>query len=166
MATSFLRFLVLFSSSILSDFMVKLNFPEFEYKWKRENDKLFIFDVIRKKYVMLTPEEWVRQHVVNYLINSLKYPKSLFKVEGGLRYNQLQKRSDITIFDRSGAAWMIIECKSPELKLNQQVLEQVSVYNSTMNAKYIAITNGLSHYCFEIKREEQLTTLLPDFPAF
>jgi len=146
--------------------MVKLNFPEFEYKWKRENDRLYIFDSIRKKYVVLTPEEWVRQHVVNYLTEHRAYPRMLVKIEGGLRYNQLQKRSDITVFSRTGTPWMVIECKAPDVSLNQQALQQVSVYNKTLQAKYVTVTNGLQWHCFEIKKEEQITTLLSDFPQF
>jgi type I site-specific restriction endonuclease len=146
--------------------MVKLNFPEFEYKWKRENDRLFIFDSIRRKFVVLTPEEWVRQHVVNYLTEHRAYPRALIKVEGGLRYNRVQKRSDITIFDRRGNPWMVVECKASDVTLNQQALQQVSVYNKTLAAMYVAVTNGLQWYCFEIKKEEQSATLLSDFPKF
>ena len=82
--------------------MYQLNLPTFDYKLKKADGKVWIFDVIRKKYIVLTPEEWVRQHFIHYLINDFKYPRSLVKIEGGLTYNQLQKRSDITVFDREG----------------------------------------------------------------
>ena len=95
--------------------MIKLNLPDFDYKLKKAEGKVWIFDVIRKKYLVLTPEEWVRQHVVHFLITHKKYPKALIKLEGGLNYNQLQKRSDIVVFDREGKPWMIMECKAPAI---------------------------------------------------
>src|SRR5204863_9718286 len=98
--------------------MYALNLPTFEYKLKKADGKVWIFDVIRKKFVVLTPEEWVRQHFVNYLIQHLQYPKSLIKIEGGLTFNQLQKRSDIVVFDRFAKPWMVIECKAPTLRLS------------------------------------------------
>jgi hypothetical protein len=127
--------------------MYKLNLPAFDYKLQKADGKVWIFDVIRKKYIVLTPEEWVRQHFVNYLITELQYPRSLVKVEGGLSYNQLQKRSDIVVFDREGKPWMIIECKSPTLNLSSDTLMQASVYNASLKAKYLTVTNGLLHYC-------------------
>src|SRR5690349_20217504 len=146
--------------------MLKLNLPEFEVNLKKSEGKIWIFDGIRKKYLVLTPEEWVRQHLVNYLINHLKYPKSLINVERGLRYNQLQKRSDITVFDRSGNAWMIIECKSPEVNLDQKTVLQVAVYNADVKAKYVAVSNGLKHVCYETKADVKDVVLMKDFPEY
>src|SRR5688572_31218406 len=99
--------------------MHKLNLPAFDYKLKKVDGKVWIFDVIRKKYVILTPEEWVRQHFIYYLVTELHYPRALVRVEGGLVYNTLNKRSDIVIFGREGAPWMLVECKSPTLKLSE-----------------------------------------------
>jgi type I site-specific restriction endonuclease len=147
--------------------MYKLNLPEFDYKLKKADGKVWIFDGIRKKYVMLTPEEWVRQHIIHYLTEKKNYPKSLIKVEGGLVYNQLQKRSDIVVFDRRGEPWMVIECKSPDLAVSPSTLSQASVYNVTLKAEYITVTNGLVHYCARIDwahRETRLMDDLPDFP--
>lgn len=129
--------------------MINLNLPPFEYKVKKEDGKVWIFDVLRKKYIILTPEEWVRQHFVNYMTEQLSYPRALIKVEGGLTYNQLQKRSDIVVFDREGKPWMIVECKSADCKLSPATLRQASVYNATLKAKYLVVTNGLSHFYFE-----------------
>ena len=112
--------------------MVKLNLPAYDVGLKKEQGKIFIFDLLRKRYVVLTPEEWVRQHFIQYLINHLKYPKALIKVEGGLVFNTLQKRSDIVVFNREGNPWMMIECKAPELKLSKRTIRQASIYNHSL----------------------------------
>jgi len=146
--------------------MYKLNLPEINPSLKKENGKVLIFDGIRKKYIVLTPEEWVRQHFIHYLIIELKYPKSLFRIEGALTYNKLQKRSDILVFDRNGKAWMLIECKSPTIKLNQKAFNQVAVYNMTIGAKYIAVTNGMAHFCFEAGQPGVEPKFMEKFPEF
>lgn len=147
--------------------MYKLNLPAFEPLIRKQEGKVYIFDNIRKKYVLLTPEEWVRQNFVNYLINHLNYPRALFKIEGGLTYNQLQKRSDILVRDRAGKPWMLIECKSPEVKVTQAAFNQVAVYNMTIGARYVAITNGLVQYCFHSLHSESGKNLFLDsFPEF
>ncbi len=146
--------------------MYKLNLPGYDPSLKKENGKVWIFDVIRKKYIVLTPEEWVRQHFINYLIAELKYPRSLFRIEGSLTYNKLQKRSDILVFDRNGKAWMLIECKSPTIKLNQKAFNQVAVYNMTLSAKYLAVTNGMAHFCFEAAQTGSEPKALQNFPEF
>ena len=145
--------------------MVNLNLPTFNYKLKKADGKVWIFDGIRKKFVVLTPEEWVRQHFINYLTHELLYPKPLIKIEGGLRYNQLSKRSDIVIFNRTGKPWMVIECKAPEIEIDTQVALQVSAYNFTLKASYVVITNGLRHLCFEMASEIKSLPELPEFPA-
>src|SRR5690242_3296036 len=117
--------------------MIPLNLPPFEYRLREEEGRQWIFDVIRKKFIVLTPEEWVRQHVVNYLVVHLQNPKSLIKVEGGLTYNKLSKRSDVLIRDRDGNPWMIIECKAPSVKIDRSAVNQAAVYNTTHKAKYI-----------------------------
>jgi len=155
-----------FPSFRTSSHMHKLNLPEFEYSLRKADDKVWIFDVIRKKFLVLTPEEWVRQHFVHYLISELRYPKSLIKLEGGLKYNSLSKRSDIVVFDRTGIPWMIVECKSPDQKISENILHQASVYNSTLKAKYLAITNGLKHYCCCVNWELRKTELMTVLPSF
>src|SRR6478752_9392648 len=104
---------------------MQLNFPTYKFKTKREQDINYVFDIIRKKYIVLTPEEWVRQHVVHHLIQDYKYPKSLFRIEGSLTFNKLQKRSDILIRDREGKPWMLVECKAPDIKLSQKAFNQI-----------------------------------------
>jgi predicted type IV restriction endonuclease len=146
--------------------MNRLNLPAFDYKLKKEAGKHYILDLIRRKYVALTPEEWVRQHFVHYLINDLKYPKSLFKVESGLKFNKLQKRSDILIHNRDGKAWMLVECKSPDIKLTQKAFNQIAVYNMTIGAQYLAVTNGMVHFCCRAKLGPEEAEFLPNFPVF
>lgn len=146
--------------------MLKLNLPEFDLNLRKSEGKVWIFDGIRKKYILLTPEEWVRQHLVNYFINHLKYPRSLVQIERGHQYNQLQKRSDIIVFDRTGNPWIIVECKSPETELNQKSILQVAVYNSNIKAKYVSISNGLKHYCYEATGDPEKVVMMKDFPAY
>ena len=146
--------------------MYKLNLPPFDYKLKKAEGKVWIFDVIRKKFIVLTPEEWVRQHFLHYVINDLRYPKSLIKVESGLIYNQLSRRSDILIYDHEANPWMIIECKSPTLKLSEKAVLQASAYNASLRAKYLTISNGLLHYCAATDWAMGTTTLLSELPSF
>lgn len=146
--------------------MLPLNLPVYHPKIKKEAGKVWIFDVIRKKFIVLTPEEWVRQHFIQYLINQLKYPRSLFKVESGLSFNDLQKRSDIVVHDRNGRPWMIVECKSPTIKLSQRAFNQISVYNMNIGARYLAVTNGMVHYCCEAASPGVEPVFMQEFPEF
>src|SRR5689334_8566895 len=106
--------------------MIKLNLPAYEHRTRESEGKLWIFDPLRKKFLVLTPEEWVRQHFINYLVVHQKYPKALIKIEGGLTYNQLAKRSDVVVFNREGKPWMLVECKSPDIVLSEQVIRQAA----------------------------------------
>jgi hypothetical protein len=146
--------------------MLRLNLPEFEFKVKKADGKLWIFDSIRRKDVVLTPEEWVRQHFINYMINHLHYPKTLIRIEGGLKYNQLSKRADLVIYDRAGAPWMVVECKSADQEVNESTVRQASVYNHTMKAKYLVVTNGMKHYCAAIDWEKHGYQMLITMPEF
>lgn len=143
--------------------MVKLNLPSFEYKLKDANGKVWIFDGIRKKYVVLTPEEWVRQHFINYLIDHIHYPKALLRVEAGLKYNKLSKRSDIVVYDRNGMPWMVVECKAPDIVIDEKSAMQVSIYNKTLKATYVVLTNGMKHLCFDVSKEIKSLSELPAF---
>ena len=127
--------------------MVKLNLPEYPAKIKMQGTRRFIFDQIRKKYVILTPEEWVRQHFLNYLIKDLEYPRSLVKVESGLMVNSMGRRSDILVYNKEIAPYLLIECKAAHRALNHKALDQLSIYNRTIKAQYLVLTNGLRHYC-------------------
>jgi len=144
--------------------MEKLNLPEFDIKLKQEGDKTWVFDLLRKKYVVLTPEEWVRQHFLNYLTTSLGYPKSLMKVESGMRHHKLIRRTDILVYNREAKPFMLVECKAAEVSLNQAVFDQVSAYNQAYQAPHLVITNGLHHFCCKLDFQSQKYEFLTDLP--
>ena len=146
--------------------MEKLVFPPFEYKLGNQQGKVSIFDIIRKKHIILTPEEWVRQHLVHFLINQLNYPKSLISVEDGLKVNKMQKRSDIIIYNRLGKVFMVVECKSAKIKLGQNSMIQLSTYNQKYNAEYLALTNGLQIYVCRMDYENKTSDYIDQFPVF
>lgn len=146
--------------------MTSLNLPVYNFKVKKHSGKVLIFDNVRKKFVVLTPEEWVRQHFIQFLIQEHQYPKSLFRVEGSLTYNTLRKRSDILVYNRVGNPWMLIECKSSDVKLTQKAFNQVAIYNMTIGAKYLAITNGMVHFCCLAPKTGQEGIFLDEFPEF
>lgn len=146
--------------------MYKLNLPSYDLTMKSEEGKSFIFDILRKKFILLTPEEWVRQHFVHLLINNYHYPKSLIKLESGLKYNKLKKRSDIIVYDRAGKIFLVVECKSAEVAISQKIFEQVTMYNDTYKAQYIVVTNGLKHYCCSIDHELKKFEFMKDLPQF
>jgi Type I restriction enzyme R protein N terminus (HSDR_N) len=146
--------------------MIPLNLPTFGYKLKKAEGKLWIFDVIRKKYVVLMPEEWVRQHFVNFLLNVHHYPKALIRLEGGLQYNRLMKRTDIVVFNREGSPWMVVECKAPNVPVSSETVFQASTYNNTLRAPYLAVSNGMIHFFAHIDWKAGLTQQLNNLPPF
>lgn len=147
-------------------FMIPLNLPSFNYNVKNNDGKVLIFDIIRRKYIVLTPEEWVRQHFIHFMIGHLQYPKTLISVETGHKYNTLSKRTDIVVYNRQGKAWLIIECKAPDQPVNEGTLRQVSVYNTRIQATYIAMTNGLTHVCCAVDQDTRETTVMTHFPVY
>jgi len=146
--------------------MVKLNLPAYDFKIRQINGKLSIFDVIRRKFVVMTPEEWVRQNFLAYMVAELGYPKALIKVEPGLTYNNLPKRCDIAAFDRDGHPRALVECKATSVKISKATFDQVAVYNTKFGAKYIMVTNGLQHFCCEIDHEKRCANFMGALPAF
>ena len=143
-----------------------LNFPAFEVRSKTEGKRTLIFDCIRKKYVALTPEEWVRQHLIHYLITEKGCPASLISVETPLKHVCLDKRSDVTVSDRNGNPLMLVECKAPEVTITQKVFEQITIYNHTIKAKYLLITNGLQHYCMAAATDGSQACFLNEIPEY
>lgn len=145
----------------------KLNFPTYDFSIRNEENKPLIFDIIRKKNIVLTPEEWVRQHIVRMLIDE-GYPKGLITVETGMQYNSMNKRTDIVVMDREGAPFLLVECKTFTQKINQKVVEQATIYNQTLKAKYMMVTNGMLNFCYAMdylnNSYQQLETL-PKFEA-
>ncbi|NAS30827.1 restriction endonuclease subunit R [Flavobacteriaceae bacterium R38] len=146
--------------------MQQLNFPKYQFRFKNSENKLWIFDIIRKKFVVLQPEEWVRQHVVHFLIEEKKIPKSLINVEKKITVNGLTKRFDIVVFHSSGKINMVIECKSPSVSLDQKTFDQIARYNSVLNSDFLMVTNGLQHiYCKMDYRLEKYI-FLKDIPSY
>ncbi|WP_422104787.1 type I restriction enzyme HsdR N-terminal domain-containing protein [Winogradskyella sp.] len=146
--------------------MQELNFPKFEYRFKSTENKVSIFDVIRKKFIILQPEEWVRQHCVHYLINNKNYPKSLINIEKELTINGLKKRYDIVVFHPNGSIRLIVECKSYSIKIDQGTFDQIARYNLALNADYLMVTNGINHYYCQMDTEAKRYTFLKDIPDY
>ncbi|WP_019987111.1 type I restriction enzyme HsdR N-terminal domain-containing protein [Rudanella lutea] len=146
--------------------MEALNLPPFGHKISEIDGKAHIFDELRRKYVRLTPEEWVRQHMIHLLLSHYRYPKALIRCEGGLLLNQRQKRTDLLVFDREGQPFLLVECKAPHVPINQSVFDQIARYNHVHRAPYLIVTNGLMHYCCCIDHETDAVTFLDDFPPF
>ena len=146
--------------------MQKLNFPTYSFRFKNSENKVSIFDAIRKKFVILQPEEWVRQHCVQYLMDIKGYPKSLINVEKELKVNDLKKRYDIVIFNPDGSIHLIVECKAPKIKIKQDTFDQVARYNLALNATYLMVTNGLNHYYCVMDFEAEKYGFLEDIPDY
>src|SRR3989337_293887 len=127
--------------------MQQLNLPIYSFKIKSEGEKKFIYDEIRKKFVSLTPEEWVRQNFIRYLIHEKQFPATLIVIEMAMKYNRMKKRGDVVVYDRAGKPVVIVECKAPDVKITQNAFDQVARYNMALKVKYLVATNGLTHYC-------------------
>jgi type I site-specific restriction endonuclease len=143
-----------------------LNLPPYPFKISDENGQLSLFDEIRKKIIILTPEEWVRQHFVQYLIRQKNYPRSLIRLEGGLKLNGLQKRTDIVVFNSDGKRILIVECKAPSITIDQKTFDQVARYNMVHKVSLLAVSNGLQHYYCAIDLEKREYKFIEDLPAY
>ncbi|RAJ11866.1 type I restriction enzyme HsdR N-terminal domain-containing protein [Olleya aquimaris] len=146
--------------------MQKLNFPTYSFRFKNSENKVSIFDVVRKKFVILQPEEWVRQHCVQYLIEVKNYPLSLINVEKELTINDLKKRYDIVIFNSDGSIHLIVECKAPNIDIKQNTFDQIARYNLALNATYLMVTNGINHYYCSMDFEAERYQFLKDIPDY
>ncbi len=146
--------------------MKPLQFPAFDFRFKSSENKVHIFDVVRKKFVVLQPEEWVRQHVVHYLLKIKKFPLSLINVEKQLTLNGRKKRYDAVIFNSDGTIHLLVECKAPSVVINQDVFDQIAQYNMNLNATYLMVTNGLRHFYCEMDYQEEKYSFLPAIPDF
>ncbi len=146
--------------------MQKLNFPVYSFRFKNSENKVSIFDEIRKKFILLTPEEWVRQHVVQFLLQDKKYPKSYINVEKLIKINDLSKRYDSVVFQPNGEIFLLIECKAPEVPISQQTFDQIARYNLVLKAKYLMVTNGLNHYFCQMDFENEKYVFLKELPEY
>ncbi|NND62545.1 MAG: type I restriction enzyme HsdR N-terminal domain-containing protein [Flavobacteriaceae bacterium] len=144
--------------------MQKLNFPAYSFRFKNSEKQALIFDVIRKKFVVLTPEEWVRQHVVHYLVTDKGFSSALINVEKQLLLNGTKKRYDAVVFDKYGNVRLLVECKAPHIQITQEVFDQIARYNLVTKAPFLMVTNGLDHYYCRMDYDNEQYIFLEDVP--
>ncbi len=146
--------------------MKQLNFPAYDFRFRASGEKTAVFDEIRRKFIILTPEEWVRQHVVRFLLEEKKYPKSLINVEKLLKINGRVKRYDIVVFNPDGSIFILVECKAPEIKIAQTTFDQIARYNMTMQSEFLMVTNGQNHYFCKMDYENERYAFLSEIPDY
>ncbi|MFV0290379.1 MAG: type I restriction enzyme HsdR N-terminal domain-containing protein [Mangrovibacterium sp.] len=146
--------------------MQQLNLPKFDFRLKNESNKTYIFDEIRQKFIVLTPEEWVRQHFIKYLNEHLHYPASLMNVEGGLKLNGNSYRADLLIYNRNGEPLMLVEFKAASVKISQETFQQISRYNMIYRVPYLLVSNGMQHYCCRVNFEKNSFEFLSEIPLY
>ncbi|MGD1945155.1 MAG: type I restriction enzyme HsdR N-terminal domain-containing protein [Croceivirga sp.] len=146
--------------------MQPLNFPKFNFRVKNTENQLRIFDIVRKKFVLLQPEEWVRQHTIHYLHENKNYPLSHINVEKQLTINGLKKRYDIVVFNVEGDIHLLVECKAPQITVDQKTFDQIARYNTKVNSKFLMVTNGLHHYYCQMDVIKEKYLFLKDIPEF
>jgi len=146
--------------------MQTLNLPMVDLRVREMKEKVEVFDIIRKKFVALTPEEWVRQHFLHYLKDHRGVPVSLMVVEATLNYYRLKKRCDIAVYGKNGIPCLIVECKAPEVKLTQAVFDQIALYNMKLKVPYLAVTNGMVHFACHIDHGTGKIVFLNEIPLF
>ena len=145
---------------------MELNLPKYNARIRNDNGLLKIHDRIRQKFVALTPEEWVRQHFINHLIDNLGYPQSLMANEIGVTLNGTRRRCDSVVFNHAGKPLVIIEYKAPEVSISQKVFDQIVRYNMVLHAAYLFVSNGLTHYCCSIDYTDGSYSFLKEIPPY
>lgn len=146
--------------------MDQLNLPTYDFRIRRIGNKHEIFDEFRKKHLVLTPEEWVRQNLLMYLHHEKGIPTGLIAIERGLTVNKLKKRTDIVVYKNDGSPGMIVECKAPSIKIDQNAFEQIARYNMNLKVSYLLVSNGLTHYSCKIDFTNQTFAFLQEIPNF
>lgn len=146
--------------------MYELNLPDFEAKIKSEGQRKLIYDILRRKYVALTPEEWVRQHFVHYLVGTCGYPQELLANEVALQLNGTLKRCDTVLYRHDLSPLMIMEYKAPTVGITQRVFDQIARYNIVMRVRYLTVSNGLTHYCCRVDYDNNRCDFLPQIPSY
>ncbi len=146
--------------------MIKLNLPDVELQTRVKGTHIEVYDSLRRKFVILTEEEWVRQHLIQYLAIQKMVPVTMMASERGLMVNKLPKRFDLLIFGKDGKPIMIVECKAPQIPLNEEVFYQAARYNLTLQVKYLLISNGLEHHCLYVDYTTGETRFLEDIPIY
>lgn len=148
------------------DNIIKLNLPAFPFSVKSEKQIKYIFDKNRKKYVQLTPEEWVRQNFTEYLVKYKNYPRTSIAIEVTININRAKKRCDILVYNRNFKPVLLIECKAPYVKINAGAFEQIEMYNLNTVVEYLIVTNGLTHYCCKLDYKTATYKFLEDIPLY
>ncbi|MFV0365224.1 MAG: type I restriction enzyme HsdR N-terminal domain-containing protein [Mangrovibacterium sp.] len=146
--------------------MHELNLPKFDFRTKTEGDKCYIFDEIRRKFIVLTPEEWVRQNFIKYLVQHLDYPGSLMNIEGGLKLHGNSFRADLLVYDKRANPLLLIEFKAPQVKITQEAFNQIARYNIIYRVPYLVVSNGMQHYCCRVNFEKNNYTFLNEVPKY
>ncbi len=146
--------------------ITQLNLPTYEYRLREQNGRQQIFDVLRRRYVALTPEEWVRQHFVHYLIEHKGYPKGLLANEVELRVGEKHLRCDTVLYDKALHPKIIVEYKAPEIAITQKVFNQITVYNMLLHVDYLIVSNGMQHYCCQMDYDQNRYMFLSDIPSY
>ena len=146
--------------------MPQLNLPKVALKTKSVEGTIQVFDVIRKKYFVLTPEEWVRQHFIHYLNTEKNYPMGLMGVEQMVKYHSMHTRADIVLYTTKGKAKMIVECKAPKVKITQDAFNQIAKYNFKLKVEFLVVTNGMQHFCCKMDYENNSITFLEEIPKY
>ena len=146
--------------------MERLNLPEYSFKIRSRDGKIFIFDPFRKKDLLLTPEEWVRQNFLQYMVKEKDFPASLISVEMSFRLNKLVKRGDIVVFGRDGKPLLLVECKASSINISQSTFDQIARYNMSLKVDYLIVTNGLQHFCCKLDFENKTYDFLKSIPSF
>lgn len=145
---------------------VKLNLPTYSFKIKKEDSKILIFDDIRKKYLVCTPEEWVRQNFIRFLIHEKTFPAQLMVIESGLKVNNKQFRTDLLIYGRDGKPLLVVEFKAPNVKISQNTFDQIARYNMQLKVPFLIVSNGIDHYCCKVDFENKSYSFLKQIPEF
>ena len=146
--------------------MQKLNLPIYSIKLKKEGSKTLVFDPIRKKHIVLTPEEWVRQNFIQFLIEGKNYPASLMAIEMEIDLLNTKKRCDIVLYNTKGLPHMIVECKAPSIKISQEAFDQIARYNMTLKTDLLVVTNGMQHYVCIIDHQNKRYDFLKEIPNY
>ena len=146
--------------------MIKLNLPNANLKIKLVKGTMQVFDQVRKKYVKLTPEEWVRQNFIYYLNCYKGYPLALMQLEKIINYNGMSKRADIVLNSSEGVAKIIVECKAPNIAISQSAFDQISIYNYNIHVDYLIVTNGIKHFCCKVNYEENNYSFVKEVPNY
>ena len=146
--------------------MLQLNLPQYSFRIKKQNEKLVIFDSQRKRYVALTPEEWVRQNFIRFLIEEKGYPAAYLAIEKQLNMNGMKKRCDAILYNEHAQPFLIIELKAPNIAITQATFDQIAVYNAKLKVDFFIISNGIEHFCCKVNLETARYEFFPEIPDF